>query len=248
MRVGDAVIRDLSRYGTLTAEEIVARSSNVGLAKLALQMPLSELQGITETLGIGRPLEIPGLTSGVSAEMSAWSQWTLQMQATPGNSIEANLMQVLKAYMPIATSGYSGTPTMLAAPDQNRYAQRVLSRETAEALRQALQLATSKHGTAPMSQVSGTTVAGKTATMTGGFWTDARTGEKIRRSDTSAFVGMLPANRPKWLVGVLLEFDHGKAKIAGLSAAPMFSALAHKALRDPGVSLPAAVDNAMLIK
>jgi cell division protein FtsI/penicillin-binding protein 2 len=161
MRVGDAVIRDSSRYGTLTVEEIVAKSSNVGLVKLSLQMPLSELQGISETLGIGRPLEIPGLTGGVSAEMSAWSQWTSQMQAMPGNSIETNLMQVLKAYTPIATSGHIGIPTMLASPDQNRNTQRVLSRETAAALRQALQLATSKHGTAPMAQVPGTTVAGK---------------------------------------------------------------------------------------
>ena len=248
MRVGDAVIRDSSRYGTLTVEEIVAKSSNVGLAKLSLQMPLSELQGINETLGIGRPLEIPGLTGGVSAEMSAWSQWTSQMQAMPGNSIETNLMQVLKAYTPIATSGYIGIPTMLVSPDQNRNAQRVLSRETAAALRQALQLATSKHGTAPMAQVPGTTVAGKTATMTGGFWTDERTGEKTPRADTSAFIGMLPANRPRWLVGVLLEFDHGKAKVAGLSAAPVFAALANKALRDPGVRFPAAVDNGVQIR
>jgi len=248
MRVGDAVISDSSRFGTLTVEEIVARSSNVGLAKLSLQMPLSELQGINETLGIGRPLEIPGLTGGVSEEMSAWSQWTSQMQAAPGNSIETNLIQVLKAYTPIATSGYIGIPTLLASQGQYRYAQRVLSRETAEALRHALQLATSKHGTAPMAQIPGTTVAGKTATMTGGFWTDERTGEKISRSDTSAFIGMLPANRPGWLVGVLLEFDHGKAKFAGLSAAPMFAALAHKALREPGVSIPAAVDNAVQIR
>lgn len=248
MRVGDAVIRDSSRYGTLTVEEIVARSSNVGLAKLSLQMPLSELQGITETLGIGGPLEIPGLTGGVSAEVSAWLQWTSRMQAMPGNSIETNLMQVLKAYAPIATSGYIGIPTMLASPVQKRYSKRVLSSETAYTLRNALQLATSKYGTAPMAQVPGTTVAGKTATMTGGFYTDERTGEKSPRSDTSAFIGMLPANRPKWLVGVLLEFDHGKAKFAGLSAAPMFAALANKAMRDPGISVPAAVDNAVQIR
>jgi cell division protein FtsI (penicillin-binding protein 3) len=248
MRVGDAVIRDSSRYGTLTVEEIVARSSNVGLAKLSLQMPLSELQGINETLGIGRPLDIPGLTGGVSDDVPAWSQWTSQMQALPGNSIETNLMQVLKAYMPIATSGHLHIPTMLVRSDLNTNSKRVFSRETAEALRNALQMATSQIGTAPMAQVPSTTVAGKTATMTGGFWTDERTGKKISRSDTSAFVGMLPVNQPKWLVGVLLEFDHGKAKIAGLSAAPMFAALAHNALRDPGGSIPAAVDNATLNK
>lgn len=248
MRIGDAVIRDSSRYGTLTVEEIVARSSNVGLAKLSLQMPLSELQGINETLGIGRPLDIPGLTGGVSDDVPAWSQWTSQMQALPGNSIETNLMQVLKAYMPIATSGHLHIPTMLVRSDLNTNSKRVFSRETAEALRNALQMATSQIGTAPMAQVPSTTVAGKTATMTGGFWTDERTWKKVPRSDTSAFVGMLPANQPKWLVGVLLEFDHGKAKIAGLSAAPMFAALAHKALRDPGGSIPAAVDNATLNK
>jgi cell division protein FtsI (penicillin-binding protein 3) len=238
LHIGDAVIRDSSRYGTVTAEEIIAKSSNVGLAKLSLQMPLSELQGITETLGIGRPLEIAGLPGGFSEDTSAWSQWTSQMQAMPGNSIETNLMQVLKAYTPIATSGYIGIPTMLASRNQNRSAQRGLSHETSQALRHALQLATSKYGIAPMAKVPGTTVAGKTATMTDGFWTDDRTGKLIPRSDTSAFIGMLPENQPKWLVGVLLEFDHGKAKFAGRSVAPMFAALAQKALIEPIVSGP----------
>lgn len=148
-------------------------------------------------------------------------------------------MLVLKAYPPIASLGYTAIPTMLAVSVQNRFDQCVLSHKTAQALRKALRLTTSKDGTAPMAQVSGTTVAGKTATMTGGFWTDERTREKISRSDTSAFNGMLLANRPKWLVGVILEFDHGKAKFAARSAAPMFAALAQKALIEPVVSGPA---------
>lgn len=110
-------------------------------------------------------------------------------------------------------------------------------------MRHSLQLATSQQGTAPMAQALDTTVTGQIATMTSGFWTDERTGEQISRCDTSVFIGMLPADRPKWFVSALLEFEHGKAKFARLSAAPMFSKLAQRALLKPVVSgYSAAVD------
>jgi hypothetical protein len=65
----------------LTVEKIVAKSSNEGLAKFSLQVPLSELLTITATLGIGRPLEMLGVPGGFSEDTAAWWQWTSPMQA-----------------------------------------------------------------------------------------------------------------------------------------------------------------------
>lgn len=230
LRVGTLEVRDTNFYGALTVEEIIAKSSNIGLAKLAMQLPLAELQGVSQTLGLGEPLAISGLTGGAIAERRDWSEWTPAMHATPGQSIETNLMQVLKAYLPIAASGYLRIPTLLASSHGEMYGKRVLSPETAATIRQALKLGASDRGTAPLAQVSGATVAGKTATMTGNFWRDPVSGKKLPRSDTSVFVGMLPAEQPKWLVGVMLEYQAGKAELAGLSTAPMFAHLARLTL------------------
>lgn len=235
LRVGNTEVRDANFYGALTVEEIIAKSSNVGLAKLAMQLPLAELQGVSKTLGLGEPLGIPGLTGGGTAERKDWSEWTHIMHATPGQFIETNLMQVLKAYLPIAASGYLRTPTLLASSHGDMYGKRALSPETAATMRQALKLAVSDRGTAPLAQVSGASVAGKTATMMGNFWTAPASSKRLWRSDTSVFVGMLPAEQPKWLVGVLLEFAPGQGRVAGLSTAPVFAQVVRKGLLQEAV-------------
>jgi cell division protein FtsI/penicillin-binding protein 2 len=86
---------------------------------------------------------------------------------------------------------------MLKTLFKDLHVKRVLSTETADNLRNRLKLAASKQGTAPLKQVTGVEVAGKTATTIGGFWTDAETGVKVRHSDTAAFVGMLKSNQSK---------------------------------------------------
>lgn len=228
LRVGGVVVRDSHPYGALTVEEIIAKSSNVGLAKLMLQMPMQDLQGITQTLGLGQPLGIYGLTGGLANETAPLSKWTPEMQAMPGTWMEANLMQVLKAYMPIANGGYLQTPSILKP---GKYSQdlKVMSAETAMAIRQALVLAVSPIGAGIKAQVMGVEVAGKTSTMIG--WDKSGQVDASKPlHDTAAFVGMLPAAKPKWLVGVFLEFPSGKMKFAGDTSAPMFAKLADKAL------------------
>jgi cell division protein FtsI (penicillin-binding protein 3) len=228
LRVGGVVVRDPNRHNVLTVEEILAKSSNVGLAKLMMQMPMQDLQGITQTLGLGQPLGIYGLTGGLANEIAPFSKWTPEMQAMPGTWMDANLMQVLKAYMPIANGGYLATPSITKGVQKERIS-KVMSAETATAIRQAMVQAVSVVGTGTKAQVMGVDVAGKTSTMIG--WNKSGQAEVNQKLyDTAVFVGMLPAAKPKWLVGVFLEFPSGKMKFAGDTAAPMFAKLADKAL------------------
>jgi cell division protein FtsI (penicillin-binding protein 3) len=232
MRVGGVVVRDSHRYDVLSVDEIIAKSSNVGLAKLMMQMQLQDLQGISRSLGLGQSLGIDGLSNGLANEFAPFPKWTPEMQAMPGTWMEANLMQVIKAYMPIANGGYLQTPSILKP---GKYSQdlKVISAETALALRQAMVLAVSPIGTGIKAQVMGIEVAGKTSTMIG--WNkSAEPVSKDSLRDTAVFVGMLPTAKPKWMVGVFLEFRSGKMKFAGDTAAPMFAKLADKVLVLPG--------------
>jgi cell division protein FtsI (penicillin-binding protein 3) len=232
LKVGDVVVKDAYRHDVLTVEEIIAKSSNVGLAKLMMQMPLPELERIHDTLGFSQPLRIYGLTGGLASETAPFSKWTPEMQAMPGTWIDANLMQVLRAYMPIANGGYLATPYITKTSLKANTPQ-VLKAATAAAIRQAMVQAVSITGTSPKAQIMGVEVAGKTSTMIGWNKSSEPVNKDLLR-DTSVFVGMLPAAKPKWLVGVFLEFPSGKMKFAGDTAAPMFAKLADKALVLPG--------------
>jgi cell division protein FtsI (penicillin-binding protein 3) len=231
LKVGDVVVKDAYRHDVLTVEEIIAKSSNVGLAKLMMQMPLPELERIHDTLGFSQPLRIYGLTGGLASETAPFSKWTPEMQAMPGTWIDANLMQVLRAYMPIANGGYLATPYITKTSLKVNTPQ-VLKAATAAAIRQAMVQAVSITGTSPKAQIMGVEVAGKTSTMIGWNKSSEPVSKNLLR-DTSVFVGMLPAAKPKWLVGVFLEFPSGKIKFAGDTAAPMFAKLADKALVFP---------------
>lgn len=230
MRVGQLRLQDAHVWEDLSVGDVIAKSSNVGFAKLALQMPMSQLEGMSRTLRLGESLGIPGVTGGFTAQRVPWREWTPAMQATAGQRIETNLTQILKAYLPIATNGYLGTPTLLWTDETRLSDKRVLSDQTAAIVRSMLTGVVSAGGTAQLAQVLGTSVAGKTTTQMSNFLIDDDTGKKMKRADTAVFVGMLPAEKPYWLVGVLLEFEHGKGKFAGATSAPMFSQLASTAL------------------
>ncbi|MBK7462163.1 MAG: hypothetical protein IPJ50_05015 [Betaproteobacteria bacterium] len=65
-KIGKTIIHDAFPEQTLSIEEIVVKSSNVGVAKVALQLPISEIKGIAKSLGIGESLGIYGLIGGVT--------------------------------------------------------------------------------------------------------------------------------------------------------------------------------------
>lgn len=218
LKVGTYVVRDADLQGgnVLSITQVVAKASNVGLAKLALQIPLLELEAISRSMGLGEPLAIPGLMGGVTHTPIPWKEWSPMMQAAPGLYIETNLMQVMRAYMPIAGDGVLRTPTMLKQGASRDAGLQVLSPATVAQMRAILQQVTSPTGTAHKAQVLGLSVAGKTATVTkfGGG-----------RPAVAAFVGMTPAERPQWLVGVLLQFPPAAVRYSGDTAAPVFASI-----------------------
>lgn len=213
LTIGQHTIAEVSPTGTLSLSEIVAKSSNIGAAKLALGLPLAELRDVTRRLGIGMPLRIPGLTGNVDYESIDWEKWTPAMQADPGGQITTNLLQVTRAYLPLANGGKLARLSLLesaVAPVESR----VLSAGTVNAMRDMLTQATGPTGTAPQASLPGLAVAGKTGTViaTGG-------------SPVAAFIGMAPAAEPRWLIGILLQFPQHNTRLAGNTAAPAFAKL-----------------------
>lgn len=212
-------ITDFSPTKSLSLAEVVTKSSNIGQARLALALPLTELRDVTRHLGIGIPLHIRGLTGNIDYAAIDWTKWTPQMHAQPGRYIETNLLQAMRAYLPLANGGRLGRPSLLegaSAPPQAR----VLSTSTVEAMREILSAAAGPTGTAPLARLPGVMVAGKTGSIV------ATNGQPV-----TAFIGMAPAGNPRWLIGVLLEFPKQQTKLAGSTAAAVFARLLEKVIQ-----------------
>lgn len=216
--VGKTTITDVSPSDSFTLTEVVSKSSNIGQAKLALSLPLAELRGVTRHQGIGEPLHIRGLLGNLDYESIKWSNWTPQMHAQPGQHITTNLLQAMRAYMPLANGGRLARISLLEtnAPSVSDSA-RVLSQATVKAMRDILSNAAGPTGTAPLAPLPYVVVAGKTDT------TFATNGHPV-----AAFIGMAPADNPRWLIGVLLEFRQQRIQLAGNAAASVFVKLLAK--------------------
>lgn len=232
LKIGKTIIRDANRFDSLSVSDVVVKSSNVGAAKLSMQLPLLELQSISKNLGLGDPLGIPGILGGVNYERIAWDQWTPAMLASPGMHIETNLLQVTKAYLPIARNGELPSLSLLknkTIGDPLRV--RVLSSETATSIRKMLQDAASPYGTAPKAQVTGVSVAGKTASITES--SSISDEGLMTRPATGAFVGMAPAENPRFLIGVMLLFPRESVRFGGETAAPVFAEIVRGVMNQP---------------
>lgn len=134
----------------------------------------------------------------------------IPVDASVGTPVQASLLQVLDGYIPLATDGYLST----AHPAQAIHSLRVLSSAIAALMRQNMPMTTLKNGTL---------AAGIRATLSS---------PKANTSDASVLIGMWPAAQPQWLVGVVLQYPHGKADAAEQATLPLFTQLANAVTRD----------------
>jgi len=225
LTIGGRTITDAHPHAGLTVEQVVAKSSNVGTAKIALQMPAQTLWETLTAVGFGQVPQA-GLSGAVSGRLRPASTWRPVEQATIayGYGISVSLLQLAHAYLVFARDGDIVPVSVLrrsepAAPVQ------VLSPATAAMMRHMLELATSDEGTAPAARIQGYRVAGKTGT--------ARKMQDKRYTDTyiSSFVGFAPASNPRIVVAVMVDEPRAGRYYGGDVAAPVFGAIAAGTLR-----------------
>jgi cell division protein FtsI (penicillin-binding protein 3) len=241
MTIGKRTIHDAHPQGTLTVSQVIQKSSNVGAAKLALTLPAETLWRLFNGVGFGAPPE-SGFPGEVSGRLRAHRTWRPIEQATMsyGHGISVSLLQLARAYTIFATDGLL-QPITLIRRDAAVQPARVVSPETARAVRTMLELAVQPGGTAPRAQVAGYRVAGKTGTA-----------HKIEGKGyaankyVSAFVGFAPVSAPRIIVAVMVDEPSAGQYYGGAVAAPVFSRIAAEALRLLGAMPDAPVTQVQL--
>jgi cell division protein FtsI (penicillin-binding protein 3) len=226
LTVGDARITDAHPSNVLTVSQVIQRSSNVGAAKLALALQREQLWAVLSAAGFGSSPQT-GFPGEAAGRLRAYKSWRPIEQATMsyGHGISVSLLQLARAYTIFATDGVLQPLTLLRS-DGEVQGQRVISRDTALALRRMLETVVQPGGTALRAQVMGYRVAGKTGTahkLEGHGYAEDRY--------VSSFVGMAPASSPRLLIAVMLDEPGGSDYYGGVVAAPVFSAVMSEALR-----------------
>ena len=225
-RVGRSTIRDVSNKGLLTVAEVLQVSSNVGTVKIALSMPAQTLWEMYNNAGFGQLIStgFPGEAGGV---LRPYNKWRPIEQATMsfGHGLSVSLLQVARAYT-IFTAGGELKPVSVLKQDFPVMGQRVISRKTAFAVSQMLEMATQPGGTAPLARVDGYRVAGKTGTAH-----KLIDGKYAKNRYVSSFVGFAPVSNPRLIVAVMLDEPSAGKYFGGAVAAPVFSQVMTTALR-----------------
>ena len=237
--VGGRRIHDTHAENTHSISEVIQKSSNVGAAKIALLMPPKTFWQSLSDSGFGEPTgsDFPGEATG---KLRDYKTWRPIEQATMsfGNGISVNLLQLARAYTVFANDGELKKLTLLKQ-EVPTIGATVYSAATVHAVRDMLELVTKPGGTAPLAQVVGYRVAGKTGTSH-----KLENGRYVDRYIAS-FVGMAPASNPRLIVAVMLNDPAGKEYYGGQVAAPAFSNVMGAALRQLDVPNDAPLDNVL---
>ena len=242
LTIGSATISDAHVHGILTLAQVIQKSSNIGIAKVALSMKPAEMSETFQALGFGTPVQLgfPGASAG---RLRAVKTWKPIEQATMsyGHGLSVTLLHMARAYQVFARDGdmLPLSLTRLDAPPPQ--ATPVFSPQTAREVRAMLEMAVLPGGTAPQAQVAGYRVAGKTGTahkIEGGVYVNKY---------LSSFVGFAPVSDPRLIIAVAIDEPQGK-HYGGDVAAPVFAEVMSGALRSLGIAPDAPLKPLVMAK
>jgi cell division protein FtsI (penicillin-binding protein 3)/stage V sporulation protein D (sporulation-specific penicillin-binding protein) len=237
-------LRDHKPMGTLTVSDLLVKSSNVGVCKLALQLGEPRFYEYVRKFGFGAKtgIVLPGEQAGLLEPPHRWTKLYTISRMPMGHEIAVTPIQAVGAMSVIANGGQLLLPQIvkeildnegnLIETVQPQPVRTVLSKAAAAAVRDALVEVTSPRGTARQAAVKGFEVAGKTGTAQ--VYTH---GAVDRSKHRVSFVGFMPAEEPAFTLLVMLEQPKMKSGVAsgGLVAAPIFAKIAERAAQYLGL-------------
>ncbi len=264
-KVNDRTIREAEShhtFGWMSLTELIAQSSNVGAAKVALALGATQLREDLLKFGFGDKVgvELNGESRGVLTPLP----WIDHQTASVGfgHAISVTPLQVATAFNILANEGVWKKPTLIKA-GQNRLEteiaeelnaeslqgmktresanleRRVLSEDVARRVNEMLRKATSDKGTGKLAQVPPFEVAGKTGTAQ-----KVLPGSRgyAKGAYMSSFGGFFPTDNPRFVIFVVLDHPT-KSYYGGEVAAPVFGRLAKSLMVGEGL-VPAKMSEA----
>ncbi len=230
-------INDHAVFSSLTFQNVIAKSSDVGVVRVAQRLGPDKFYAAVKAFGFGARTEVglPGETAGLLRKPKAWSALSLPSMSF-GQEIGVTAIQMAAAAAVIANGGYWMRPTIVKRVEEpggdlvrevSPVAERkVIEPETADRVMTLLREVVIS-GTGRRANIAGFEVAGKTGTAQK---IDAN-GRYSMIDHVASFVGFVPASRPALVVLVSLDTPRGLRNEGGDVAAPLFARIATEAVR-----------------
>ena len=224
--VGAKTIEDRRNLGRVSLTTILARSSNVGVTKLAMSLQPDQLWQTMTEFGLGSLTSsaFPGESAGLLTHFSNWkpiSQATLAY----GYGVSVTALQLAEAYSALGNGGRL-YPVSMVALDSPIEGRQVIAPDTAAAVRRMLEEVVRPGGTGTKAAVAGYRVAGKTGTA----WKFAAGGYSEDKY-ISIFAGLAPASDPRLAAVVVIDEPSGELYYGSDVAAPVFADVMTESLR-----------------
>ncbi len=241
LSIGPASIGDSHGHAaTMSVAQIIQQSSNVGTVRMAMKCEPREMWDMFTSVGFG---QVPrsGFPGEVAGRLRPYKTWRPIEQATMsyGHGISVSLIQVARAYMIFARNGEM-IPLSFLKLSQAPVPQRVISDRTAQQMRSMMEKVVGPGGTAPLAQVRGYRVAGKTGTA------HKLEGGRYVNKYVASFVGFAPISDPRIIIAVMVDEPTAGGHYGGQVAAPVFSNVAASALRAMNVPPDASIENVIM--
>ena len=238
---GDLTVKDEHGASSMTFQQVLEQSSNVGMMKTARMLGPERIYKYARDFGIGiyTGVELPGENKGLLKRPVDFTGQTLEYMAI-GYQVMINEMQLATAYGTIANNGMMMAPYIVKRelgldgkvvfenkPTQVR---QVVSQLTAQKINMLLYGAVQR-GTGKVAQIEGVNVSGKTGTaqrLVNGSYSSA--------SHNASFVGFFPSENPVILIAVVIDNPKSGQFYGGHVSAPIFKNIATRIIGYKGLS------------
>lgn len=219
-------IRDTSDHGVLTPSGIIAKSSNIGMVRIAQRLQADEMWNNFRLFGLGeRPLSrYPGIAFG---SLRPAKRWKPIEQATMayGYGLSVTLAQLAEAYTVFGNDG-ARAPLRLYRDDPRSSPIPVVSPHVSQQVLGMLEQAVEPGGTARMAQLTAYRSGAKTGTAR------KQSGNGYARGKYRAvFVGLAPIETPRLVVAVMIDTPTRGSYYGGPVAGPVFNSIMQRALQ-----------------
>ena len=226
--VGNKPMKDHQNYGALDLSMVIAKSSNVAMSKIALQLDSNAIVNMYSRLGVGQQMGtgFPGEAAGLVPSLKV-GQLVERANVSFGYAVNLTALQAVQAYSVIASGGIK-RPISLLRVDTPPVGEKVVDKKFTDEVKTMLMRVVTAEGTGKRARAISYSVAGKTGTAlksVGGKYNAAK--------QISSFAGMAPVENPRIVAIVVIDEPQGlgTAGNGGYVAAPAFSKVVEDALR-----------------
>ncbi len=236
---GGRHLRDAHGYGMLSWEEVLVKSSNIGMAQIGLRMGNKRLYHAVKSFGFGKlpGSGLPGEIKGIINPLNQWNPIFSPTSVPMGQEVAVTPLQMARAFCTLSNGGLSVMPTIRArdASDVAHTApivERVVSQRTAEITKAALRRVVTE-GTGKLANSPYYELVGKTGTAQ---VPDKKHGGYLPGAYVGSFVCGAPVDDPQVVVICVVHLpEKSKGYYGGIIAAPAAKRVVEQTLVYMGV-------------